>query len=104
MSLFVAHQFVAYVLRTVGIVIEIRLQKIREKEHFKNHKNDEKLYQNQNPERFADGHVAKAVDVEVNDSAKQIHALVLILNSFFHKIYEKFSNVVTRSETGKYFD
>ena len=58
----------------VGIVVEICLQEILEKENFQDNKHDEKLDQDHQPNLFAPtGKIGKSIKVKPEGTFKYIH-------------------------------
>ncbi len=63
-------------IATISVILEICLQKIREKEEFQNKKQDEELDQDDQPNLFPPpGKVRKSIKVKPESTFKYIHIL-----------------------------
>jgi hypothetical protein len=59
---------------------KILFQDIGEKENFKNKKDNEKFDQDNEPNRFAPGHVLKPFEIEIENPFEKCHLLYLKLD------------------------
>jgi len=58
---------VGYGTGSIVIVIIVFLKNVWEKEEFENEENNNQLYENNSPKFLTQGHVLKAVDIEIEE-------------------------------------
>ena len=57
-------KFLPHMVCPIGIIIEIALQHIREKQQLHDHKKHKKLYKDYGPQSLADSHIPEAIAIK----------------------------------------
>ena len=57
-------KFLPHMVCPIGIIIEIALQHIREKQQLPDHKKHKKLYKDYDPQRLADSQIPEAIEIQ----------------------------------------